>query len=128
MMQDFQQLVGHVKEFSDGPPDADEPHFIGGVYAKEFHLAAGQILVSHQHIYDHMSILAIGEAILITADGEQHLTGPAVVNIKAREEHALQTLTDIVWFCIHAVDMATEAYQTQDPHSTDGMLIIKGAV
>lgn len=123
----FDHLVEHVKTASDGPPDAHAPHFIGGVYAKEFHIKAGQVLVSHRHAYDHMSILASGEAILVTEGGAEHLVGPAVVNIKAGAEHALETITDIVWFCIHAVDQASDAYKSQDPHSTDGLLIIKGA-
>lgn len=124
----FDHLVEHVKTASDGPPDAHAPYFIGGVYAKEFRLKAGQTLISHRHVYDHMSILASGEALLRTSEGDQHLVGPAVVNIKAWAYHALHTLTDITWFCIHAVDQATDAYRTQDPHSTDGMLIIKERV
>lgn len=126
MNEGFDHLVEHVKSVSDGPPDAHAPHFVGGVYAKEFRLNAGMTLVSHRHAYDHMSILASGEALLRTADGDQHLSGPAVVTIKAGAYHALHTLTDIVWFCIHAVDQASDAYKNQDPHSTDGMLIIKG--
>lgn len=122
----FEHLVEHTKAASDGPPDALSPYFIGGVYAKPFNIKAGQILVSHRHVYDHMSILASGEAILVTESGAEHLVGPAVVNIRAGTDHALETVTDVVWFCIHAVDQASEAYQNQDPHSTDGLLIIKG--
>lgn len=126
MNEGFDHLVEHTMAISDGAPEALAPRFIGGVYAKEFHIKAGMILVSHRHAYDHMSILASGEALLRTAEGDQYLVGPAVVTIKAEARHALHTLTDIVWFCIHAVSEANEAYQNQDPHSTDGMLIIKG--
>ncbi len=118
--EEFQEAIAHGAMGTDSGA-----HFIGGVYAKEVHLKAGQRLISHKHNYDHMSILASGEAILETSEREDYLTGPAVVTVKAGVHHALRTLTDVVWFCIHAADQTTEAYQNQDGAATDGLLIIK---
>ena len=122
--EQFDLIMQHVQMASDGPP-CDTPHFCGGVYAKEFHLNAGQVIVSHQHNYDHMSILASGKVIVKTREDEKTYTAPAVVNIKAGVHHAVYAVTDMVWFCIHKVDEAEKAYREMDPTAMDGLLIVK---
>jgi quercetin dioxygenase-like cupin family protein len=85
-------------------------HFIGqdqakGVYAKELRIPAGYLLVSHAHSYDHLSILASGQIALdVKGEPTRVLTGPVALNIKAGLEHAVRSLTDAVWYCIHPTD------------------------
>lgn len=117
----------HIKNHPDKfEPDASVA-FIGGTYIKQFLLKAGMAIVSHKHTYDHASILASGEVRLRIGDVWHHRKAPVVVTIDAGQEHLIIAETDSVWFCVHSVDQATDAYKTQDPHSMDGLLIVKAA-
>jgi len=84
-------------------------HFFGpGVYAKESRIPAGHLLVQHAHKYDHLSILASGSVELVV-DGEMSVVNaPACFTIKANKHHGVKTLTDAVWYCVHATDCADE--------------------
>lgn len=83
-------------------------HFGGGVYAKETRIPAGFVLVQHAHKFDHLSILAEGsvEAII---DGERSvINAPACITIAANKHHGIKSLTDVVWYCVHATDCTDE--------------------
>ena len=84
-------------------------HFIGqqdrmGVYAKELSIPKGFVLVSHRHLYDHLSILASGTISLTYGNETITMTGPAALTILAGLEHTIEAITDAVWFCIHPTD------------------------
>lgn len=94
-------------------------HFGGGVYAKETHVRAGQILVQHKHAHDHLSVLASG-SVEVQVDGQiTFLKGPACLTIKADKHHGVKALTDVVWYCIHATDCVDES-------EVDEVLIVDG--
>lgn len=94
-------------------------HFGGGVYAKETHVQAGQVLVQHKHAHAHLSILACG-TVEVQVDGVRSiLTGPACIAIEAGKHHGVRALTDVVWFCIHATDCT-------DAENVDQVLIAEG--
>ena len=79
-------------------------HFSAGVYAKETIIPAGKWLVQHAHKFDHLSILAQGSVELIV-DGEREvLHAPACLTIAAGKHHGVKSLTDVVWYCIHATE------------------------
>ncbi len=79
-------------------------HFGGGVYAKETFIPAGKWLVQHTHKFDHLSVLAQGSIELIV-DGEVSIvSAPACLTIAAGKHHGIKSLTDVVWYCIHATD------------------------
>jgi quercetin dioxygenase-like cupin family protein len=79
-------------------------HFSAGVYAKETLIPAGQVLVQHKHKFDHLSILASGSVELMV-DGEKRIVhAPACLTIEADKHHGVKSLTDVVWYCIHATD------------------------
>jgi quercetin dioxygenase-like cupin family protein len=83
-------------------------HFGGGVYAKETRIPAGRMLGQHAHRFDHLSILASGR-VRVTVDGEsREVEGPACLVIAAGKVHEVLSLTDAVWYCIHATN-CTEA-------------------
>jgi quercetin dioxygenase-like cupin family protein len=91
--------------------------FGGGVYAKETHVRAGQILVQHKHEHDHLSYLVSG-TVEVQVDGvRSELTGPAGLTIVAGKHHGVKALTDSVWLCIHATDCT-------DPEAVDEVLIV----
>lgn len=91
-------------------------HFSDGVYAKEMHLPAAHYAVSHQHTYDHVSMLHTGHA-RVTVDGEaKDYQAPAVILIRAHKAHRIDAITDVVWFCIHETTLT-------DPDEIDAVAI-----
>lgn len=93
-------------------------HFADGLYAKEATIPAGYVVGKHKHSYTHLSLLASGRALVTAGDVVKEYTGPACIEIKAGIEHHVEAITDVVWFCIHAVD-------TADPKNIDEILIHK---
>ena len=85
-----------------------EHYFSSGVYAKESRIPAGHVLVQHSHKHDHLSILASG-SVEIAVDGKTSvINAPACFTIEANKHHGVKTLTDAVWYCIHATDCTDE--------------------
>jgi len=83
-------------------------HFSAGMYAKETHIPANHWLVQHAHSYDHLSILASGSVELTVNDKTSIIHAPACINICANTHHGVKSLTDVVWYCIHATDCTDE--------------------
>jgi len=82
--------------------------FSSGVYAKETRIPAGHVLVQHAHKHDHLSILAQG-SVEVLVDGEkQVLHAPACVTIEANRHHGVKSLTDAIWYCVHATACVDE--------------------
>jgi quercetin dioxygenase-like cupin family protein len=94
-------------------------HFSSGVYAKETRIPAGHILVQHKHKFDHLSILASG-SVEIAVDGVKSIVhAPACLTIEANKHHGVKSLTDVVWYCVHATDCT-------DTDEIDEVLIVPG--
>ena len=91
-------------------------HFAAGIYAKEAMIPAGQILVQHKHTFDHLSILASGSIELMVDDVRSIVHAPACITITANKHHGVKSLTDVVWYCVHATDC-------MDALEVDGVLI-----
>ena len=79
-------------------------HFSDGLYAKETHIDAGQMLMQHKHKYSHLSVLAKGKVVVVKDGDIQIVEAPACLEIVAGENHGVKAITDCVWFCIHATD------------------------
>ncbi len=95
--------------------------FSAGVYAKETHIPAGHVLVQHKHKFSHLSILASG-SIELMVDGERKIIhAPACLTIEADKHHGVKSLTDVVWYCIHATDCT-------DTDEIDEVLVVPGDV
>jgi len=91
-------------------------YFSGREYAKEMHMPKGSWAETHEHKYDHISILASG-SVLLTIDDVHHVhVGPTAIVIPALKKHRVSALTDVVWFCVHATDET-------DPETVDEVLI-----
>ena len=96
-------------------------HFSAGVYAKETFIPAGHVLVQHKHKFSHLSILASG-LIELMVDGERKIIhAPACLTIEADKHHGVKSLTDVVWYCIHATECT-------DMDEIDEVLIVPGDV
>jgi quercetin dioxygenase-like cupin family protein len=85
-----------------------EHYFSSGVYAKESRIPAGHVLVQHSHKHDHLSILASGSVEVVVDGKTSVINAPACFTIEANKHHGVKTLTDAVWYCIHATDCTDE--------------------
>lgn len=91
-------------------------HFSGREYAKQMTLPAGHYAETHEHEYDHLSILASGTVrVIIDGIATEHI-GPDCITIRAGQMHRIEAITDAVWFCVHATDET-------DPERVDTVLI-----
>jgi quercetin dioxygenase-like cupin family protein len=96
-------------------------HFSAGVYAKETRIPAGYVLVQHAHKHDHLSILASGSVELLVDGVKSVVNAPACLTIAAGKHHGVKSLTDVVWYCIHATECT-------DVDDVDKILIVDGDV
>lgn len=83
-------------------------HFSSGVYAKETRIPAGFVLVQHAHKHDHLSILASGSVELVVDGVKSVVHAPGCLTIAAGKHHGIKSLTDVVWYCVHATDCVDE--------------------
>jgi mannose-6-phosphate isomerase-like protein (cupin superfamily) len=83
-------------------------HFSAGVYAKETRIPAGYVLVQHAHKHDHLSILASGSVEMVVDGVKSVVEAPACLTIAAGKHHGIKSLTDVVWYCVHATDCTDE--------------------
>ena len=91
-------------------------HFSGREYAKQMTLPAGHYAETHEHVYDHISILAVGH-VFVEIDGvRREMHGPDAIVIPAGRKHRIEAITDSVWFCVHATEET-------DPSKVDETLI-----
>jgi mannose-6-phosphate isomerase-like protein (cupin superfamily) len=96
-------------------------HFSAGVYAKETRIPAGYVLVQHAHKHDHLSILASGSVEMVVDGVKSVVEAPACLAIAAGKHHGIKSLTDVVWYCVHATDCT-------DEDEIDEVLIVPGNV
>ena len=83
-------------------------HFSSGVYAKETRIPAGFVLVQHAHKHDHLSILASGSVELVVDGVKSVVHAPSCLTIAAEKHHGIKSLTDVVWYCVHATNCTDE--------------------
>jgi len=55
-----------------------------------------------------LSVLAKGSVELIVDGDSTVMHAPACITIKAGKHHGIRSLTDVVWYCIHATDCTDE--------------------
>ncbi len=81
-------------------------HDDGGVFVVETTAAAGYLLKSHQHAHAHLSVLVSGTAD-VTVDGKtERMDGYKMITVPAHTRHTVMAVTDIVWLCLWADDVA----------------------
>lgn len=100
--------------------DLNVKHFFSGrEYAKQMTLPAGHYAETHEHLYDHLSILAAGDVIVDIDGDRREMRGPEAIVIPAGRKHRIEAITDSVWFCVHATEET-------DPARVDSVLIKEG--
>ena len=93
-------------EYLDNTQSFPDVHYIaGGVYAKMLSMKnAGDYVISHKHVYDHLSILATGQVLVTVDDVATVYTAPTAVTVKAGAAHKIMALSsEVLWYCVHAI-------------------------
>lgn len=78
----------------------------GNVFAVETKAQAGYLLESHQHKHSHMSVLVSGEADVTVGGVTERMSGYRLITIPKDTHHKVQAVTDIVWLCLWADNLA----------------------
>lgn len=91
-------------ELSGDQPFGVEIHVVDDVFVKQMHVPkAGTYIPQHSHVYDHLSMLAVGK-VRVWADGVEmgEFSAPHGITIKAGVKHTFLTMADdTIIYCIH---------------------------
>lgn len=95
-------------------------HFISnpkchnGVYGREMKLKAGNLIMGKIHKYEQLNILAEGEAIVYSIDGEARIKAPYVFIGSAGAERVIFAVTDLTWITAHAIGKKIEIEEIEN--------------
>jgi quercetin dioxygenase-like cupin family protein len=78
--------------------------FTKGIYARQFKMQAGAVVVGKLHAQEHLCIISAGRAIVTTEQGTQEIAAPCMFISPAGSKRALVILEDMVWVTIHRTD------------------------
>jgi quercetin dioxygenase-like cupin family protein len=93
-------------ELKDTTQPFPDIHYVAGnVYAKLLIMEnAGDYVISHEHNYDHLSLLATGHVRVTVDDVATVYTAPTAVTVKAGAKHKIEALSsNVLWYCVHAI-------------------------
>ncbi len=79
-------------------------HFAPGLYARQFDLKAGEVLIGKIHKFDHLAMLVCGEMAIADEFGVQRVKGPLLFNSKRGAKRAGYALTDATFITFHPTD------------------------
>lgn len=79
----------------------EKNHFAPGVYARELPIPAGTLIIGKIHRFENMNILASGDISVLTENGVQRITAPAVIVSPPGTKRVGYAHTDTVWITIH---------------------------
>lgn len=78
--------------------------FTRGIYARQFKMQAGSVVVGKLHAQEHLCIISAGRAIVTTEQGTQEIAAPCMFISPAGSKRALVILEDMVWTTIHRTE------------------------
>lgn len=87
--------------------DVDEMtshHFAPGVYARQYFIPAGSVVIGKIHKTEHFNIICKGKCSVSTEDGPMILEGPCVTVSRAGVKKAVYAFEDTTWITIHVTE------------------------
>lgn len=75
-----------------------------GIYAREFKMKAGSVVVGKLHAQEHLCTISAGRALVTTEAGTQEIAAPCTFVSPAGSKRALVILEDMVWTTYHRSD------------------------
>jgi glyoxylate utilization-related uncharacterized protein len=79
--------------------------YVANLWCKQMHFSrAGTVKAGHQHLYDHLTLLARGSVAVEVQGQITEFRAPSMIYIQAGQEHKLTALeANTVAYCIHAL-------------------------
>jgi hypothetical protein len=85
-------------------PQIDIPirhYFAPGLYLREMRMPAGAIITGKIHKTEHYCILSQGSVTLVTENGREQVSAPAVIHSTPGAKRAIHAHRDTVWVNVH---------------------------
>jgi hypothetical protein len=72
------------------------------LWLKQYVLKAGEAVEQHVHMFDHVTVIAVG-TVRLAIDGidQGEIVAPKPVTIRALAQHSMVAVTDALIFCVH---------------------------
>lgn len=80
-------------------------HWADGVYGREVHLKAGDVVTGKIHRFSTLNILLSGEVSITTAEGIKRLVAPAIFTTEPGTKKVCHAHTDARFLNIHATKL-----------------------
>lgn len=84
-------------------PDTARHVFSDGVYAREFFIAKGALVVGKIHCVEHLNIVH-GHCVFATEDGVERIDGHRNFSSRPGIQKAIFALEDTIWTTIHVTN------------------------
>jgi len=75
-----------------------------GIYAREFFMPAGSVIVGQRHAREHMVFVLAGHSTVYTEYGAEEVHGPTTFISYAGVKRVLFNHTDAIWTTVHRTD------------------------
>jgi quercetin dioxygenase-like cupin family protein len=97
----------------------DKISCVNGMFVRQMHFKyAGDIMESHDHVYDHQTLLAYGSVEAEVNGVKTVFTAPQMIFIKAGKTHKFTALEpNTVAYCIHPLEPDDDKEYIVDPES-----------
>lgn len=96
----MQAFIGSFEQLDLTP----NHYFAPGMYGRELPIPADSYVIGKIHKHQHITILMSGTATINTDKGMQTITGPHVWVSQVNAKRILHTVTDCVFFTVHATN------------------------
>ena len=104
---DFEEYIKNLPNAFDECPYELFHSFANGMYTREIHIPAGDIIVGKIHRSDYFVNVIKGKLWVMSEHGSKEVTAPASFVAKAGVKHIGYTLEDTVWSDTHKTDKTT---------------------
>lgn len=93
-------------ELAKMPSNADQcdvaHHFAPGMYAREFFMPAGSLVIGKIHRHSHVNVISHGRCTVFTEAGREELAAPVTWVNEPGTKRVVLAHTDVFWTTIHA--------------------------
>jgi hypothetical protein len=79
-------------------------HFAPGVYAREYFIPQGSVVIGKIHKTEHFNIICKGRCSVSTEDGPMMIEGPYVMVSRPGVKKAVYAFEDTTWITIHVTE------------------------
>lgn len=94
-----------------------DKYFSDGIYVRSLPVPAGSFIIGKRHAKGHVTMLAVGDATIITEDGQDRIKAPHIWIDAPGVKRAIYTHADCVFVTMHGT-------HTTDPDELERELVV----